>query len=81
MAAVHEWRPDIVGLSCLISTAYIALKETISLLRDAIPEKISPRAYVIGGQIDQKVCDSVKADYWTLDAMKGVRMCQEIMGA
>jgi methanogenic corrinoid protein MtbC1 len=79
IAAIHEFKPDIVGLSCLISAAFKKMRETIALLKGNIPEGLSPRAYIIGGRVDKLVCEDVGADYWTNDGMKGVRLCQKIM--
>ena len=79
LAAIHEFKPNIVGLSCLISTAFRSMRETIALLKENIPQDLSPRAYIIGGRVDQFVCKDVGADYWTNDAMRGIRLCQEIM--
>lgn len=80
LAAIHEFRPNIVGLSCLISAAYKTMQETIALLKENIPQGLSPRAYIIGGRVDELVCKDVGADYWTNDAVRGVRLCQKIMG-
>ena len=79
LAAIHEWRPDIVGLSCLISSAFTAMGDTIALLKGNIPQNLSPFAYIIGGRMDKDICKAVGADYWTNDGMNGVRLCQKIM--
>ena len=79
LAAIHEFRPDIVGLSCLISSAYKSMRETIGLLRGNVPQDLSPRAYIIGGLVGELMSKDVGADYWTNDAMKGVRLCQKVM--
>lgn len=80
LAAIQEFKPDIVGLSCLISGTFRAMRETIAFLKDTIPQGMSPRAYIIGGRVDELVSRDVGADYWTNDAVKGVRLCQKIMG-
>lgn len=79
LVAVNEFRPDIVGLSCLLNTAYEALKKTITLLRETSLKEMTPRAYIIGGLVNEEVCNFVNSDYWTTDAMKGVRLCQHII--
>ena len=79
IAAIHEYKPDIVGLSCLITSAFKPMKETIKILRAGIPEDIAPRAYIIGGRVDGILCQEIGADFWTNEAMKGVRLCQQIM--
>ena len=78
-AAVYEFRPKIVGLSCLITAAYSPMQETIALLRKNLTEDIAPRAYLIGGRVDGIVCKEVNADHWVNNAMEGVRLCQRIM--
>lgn len=80
LAAIHEFKPNIVGLSCLISTVFTSLRDTIAFLKKNIPQYMAPHAYVIGGRVDEIVCKDVEADYWTNDGMKGVRLCQKIMG-
>jgi methanogenic corrinoid protein MtbC1 len=79
LAAIHEFKPDIVGLSCLISAAFKSMKETMALLKKNIPKDLSPRAYIIGGRVDGFICKDVGADYWTNDGMKGVHLCIQIM--
>lgn len=79
LASIHEFKPDILGISCLISSAYADMAETITLLKKYIPEDLSPRAYLIGGRVDEIVCRQVGADFWTKDGMVGVRLCEKIM--
>lgn len=79
LAAIHEFKPNIVGLSCLISAVYKSMRETISFLRRSIPQDLAPQAYIIGGRVDETVCREVGADYWVNDGMKGVRLCQKIL--
>jgi methanogenic corrinoid protein MtbC1 len=79
LAAIHEFKPHIVGLSCLISAAFKSMRETITFLKQNVSEKLLPRACIIGGQVDELVCKEVQSDYWTKDAMKGVLLCQKIM--
>jgi len=80
LAAIHEFKPNIVGLSCLISAVFNSMRKTIALLRKNTPQNLAPHAYIIGGRVDEIVCKDVGADYWTNDGMKGVRLCQKIMG-
>lgn len=79
VAAVEQYRPRIVGLSCLISTSFRAMKETISMLRSSLTAPHLPVATVIGGLIDEQLRDYVGADYQAKDAMEGVRICKEII--
>jgi len=81
LAAVHEFSPDIVGLSCLINAAYEPMQETTALLRSNVTAAIAPRAYIIGGRVDGLVCKQVNADFWANNALEGVRLCRQIMAA
>jgi methanogenic corrinoid protein MtbC1 len=79
LAAVQEFKPKIVGLSCLITAAFDSMQETIALLRKNITEDVAPLAYIIGGRVDELLRKQVKADYWVNNAMEGIRLCQTIM--
>jgi methanogenic corrinoid protein MtbC1 len=73
-------RPQIVGLSGLLSSSYDAMRETVALLRAQIPAS-GPAVPIIigGGLLNEQVCQYVGADHWITDAMNGVRLCQEIV--
>jgi methanogenic corrinoid protein MtbC1 len=73
-------RPNIIGLSALLTSSYDAMKETIDLIRTSDETKIAANPIVIGGnQLNEQVCQYVGADYWVNDAMTGVRLCQELL--
>jgi len=73
-----QLRPHIVGLSALLTSAYDAMRETISLLR---AQGYDGPIIIGGGQISEEVCQSVGADYWTTDAVRGVELCKELVAA
>lgn len=73
-------KPNIIGLSGLLTSSYDAMKETISLIRISAEPDVSAIPIIIGGnQLNQQVCNYVGADNWVNDAMSGVRLCQTIM--
>jgi methanogenic corrinoid protein MtbC1 len=73
-------KPDIIGLSGLLTSSYDAMKETINLIRISGEHAISGIPIIIGGnQINEQVCEYVGADYWVNDAMTGVRLCQKLL--
>ncbi|MCA9905065.1 MAG: cobalamin-dependent protein [Anaerolineae bacterium] len=73
-------KPDIIGLSGLLTSSYDAMRETISLFRNSGDDRLSTCRIIIGGnQLNEEVCQYVKADYWVNDAMAGVRLCQQLM--
>ena len=80
-AKAVEIKPDIVGLSGLITASFETMKETITALRNqAKVHKLSFPVIIGGGMIDDQVNQYVGADYWMTDAMAGVRLCEELLG-
>ncbi len=79
LAKALEIRPDIVGLSCLLSSCIEAMQATISLLRGEAERLGYVPSFIIGGLVDEQVCRHVGADVWTADAMTGVRLCQQLI--
>ena len=79
LEAIETVKPDIVGLCCLISSAYRPMAETITFLNKNVAAESAPRSYIIGGRVSSRVCKEVGADSWADDGMRGVRLCQQIM--
>jgi len=78
--AAKRFKPDIVGLSGLISIAFTAMRDTVALFREREAEFAVMPVFVIGGgTIDENVANYVRTDYWTGDAMEGVRLCQRVL--
>ncbi len=74
-----EIKPDIVGLSGLITASFDAMKTTVAALRAAAQAHRCSFPIVIGGGlIDEQVCRYVGADDWVNNAMDGVRLCQRL---
>ena len=75
-----EIKPDIVGLSGLITASFEKMKETVTALREkAAAANVTFTIMLGGGMMDEQVCQYVGADFWEKDAMGGVRLCQELM--
>ncbi len=75
-----QTKPDIIGLSGLLTSSYDAMLDTIKLIRMSGDHELLEIPIIIGGnQLNEQVCQYVGADYWVNDAMNGVRLCQEIM--
>lgn len=75
-----SFRPDIIGLSGLLSVAFTSMRETVALLR-AHAGGLHPAPVIIlgGATLDEQVARYVGADLWTTDAMHGVRLCQDVL--
>ncbi|GLI19468.1 cobalamin-binding protein [Tepidanaerobacter syntrophicus] len=76
--AVKENRPDLVGMSCLITAGISSMKKTVEAIKQAGLTK--PKIIIGGGRVDEEVKEFTGADAWADDAAKGVRLCKELMG-
>jgi methanogenic corrinoid protein MtbC1 len=78
VAEARALRPDAIGLSGLITAAHTAMRDTVNALRTMMAEDGVRIPILLGGQVDDEVCRFVGADYWSTDAMEGVRLCQRL---
>lgn len=82
VASVEDLKPDIVGLSGLLTTAYESMRLTALALRaECRAGRPCPPIVIGGGLINEDVCRFVGADHWAPDAMSGVQICQRIARA
>jgi methanogenic corrinoid protein MtbC1 len=81
-AKAIEIKPNVVGLSGLITASFDSMKATVTALRaEAQAQHCSFPIVIGGGMIDEQVCRYVGADYWVNNAMDGVRLCQRLLAA
>jgi methanogenic corrinoid protein MtbC1 len=75
-----ETRPNIIGLSGLLTSSYESMRETVQLIRRSTDRQIASTRIILGGnQLNEQVCDYVGANDWVTDAMTGVRLCQRLI--
>ena len=73
-----QFKPDIIGLSGLLTSSYDSMRETVRMLRTLDDRQITSIPIILGGnQLNEQVCNYVGADDWVTDAMTGVRCCQK----
>jgi 5-methyltetrahydrofolate--homocysteine methyltransferase len=73
-------KPDIIALSGLLTLSYDPMKETVQTIRKLDDTSVAKTPVIIGGgSVNAMVCTFVGADYWAIDAMVGVRLCEQIM--
>lgn len=73
-------RPDLVGLSGLLTTTSDAMRATVELLRSGVEEgEFLPPIIIGGGMVDESVCRFVGADSWAPDAASGLRLCRRLL--
>ena len=76
---VKALKPQVVGFSALITTAFPSMKEAVALLQEA-GLRDSVKVMIGGGVTTAGVRDYVGADFQTTDAMEGVAYCLKITG-
>jgi len=71
--AIKEHKPQVVGLSGLLTLSIEPMKKTIESISDAnLRGEIK---IIVGGErMDQGVCEHVGADAWVNDAVEGVKI-------
>ncbi len=68
----------LIGLSALMTTTVISMKETIEALKkEGIPCKV----FVGGAVLNQEYADMIGADYYAKDAQESVKIAQEFFGS
>lgn len=76
--AVEQHRPDILGLSALLSTTMLKMKTTIEALTEAgLREQIT--VMVGGGPVTQDFADRIGADHFVLDAAVAVSKAHAVV--
>ena len=80
LAEARRVKPDIIGLSGLLTSSYDVMRDTITLIRNASISDLAGTPIIIGGtSITEQVCQYVGADYWIINSMEGVRLCQRLL--
>ncbi len=72
-----EKNPDIIGLSCLLTTAVDAVKNTIGKLEES--DLRNDSKIILGGaMVNDEVSTEVNADAWTNSAGEGIKICKKL---
>lgn len=79
VAAVKMYKPEIVGLSALLTTTMLGMKDVIQALDDeGLRESV--KVIVGGGPVSSSFAESIGADSYAFDAVQGVRKIKELLG-
>ncbi|AFV12966.1 dimethylamine corrinoid protein 3 [Thermacetogenium phaeum DSM 12270] len=77
--AVKEHKPQIVGLSCLLTTSFDSLKATVEALEQA-GLRDGVKVLIGGGPVDESTCRYAGADAYCVDAPAGVDVAKKMLG-
>jgi 5-methyltetrahydrofolate--homocysteine methyltransferase len=78
--AIGDFQPQVVGLSGFLALAYDAMKETVEAIKTA-GLRDGVKIMVGGGQVSDEVRKYTGADAYGKDAMAGVSLAKEWVGA
>jgi methanogenic corrinoid protein MtbC1 len=78
--AIQDFGPQVVGLSGFLALAYDAMKETVEAIKTA-GLRDGVKIMVGGGQVSDEVRKYTGADAYGKDAMAGVSLAKEWVGA
>lgn len=72
---VKEIKPDFLGFSALMTTSFKIMEETAKMLEaEGLRENL--KLMIGGGVTTPAVAEMIRADFQTVDAMKGVNYCK-----
>jgi len=74
---LQETGASILCLSGLISDSYDSMKTTVCLIKNH--KTLNKTLVIIGGLVNQSVCNYIGADYWVNDCTTGVEICRRII--
>ncbi len=77
--AVREHKPDIVGMSALLTTTMLAMKDTIEILQEE-GLRDSVKIIVGGAPVTSDFSDEIGADGWAPDAASAKDLAIELVG-
>jgi len=78
--AIGDFQPQVVGLSGFLALAFDAMKETVEAVKTAgLRDQV--KIMIGGGQVSEQVKEYTGADAYGQDAMAGVSLAKEWVGA
>lgn len=77
--AILEFKPQVVGLSCLLTVAYDSMKNTVQAIKEA-GLRDDVKIMIGGGTMTDDVCEYTNADAFGKDAVAGVALAKKWIG-
>ena len=75
--AVKTHKPDVVGMCCLLTTAFDTMRDTVIAVKEAYP---AAKILVGGGPVDESVVKYVHADGYCKNAYDAVELTKQYSG-
>lgn len=75
--AIAQEKPDIIGLSALLTTTMLEMKEVVKSIRQTFPNP--PKILVGGAPVTQKFAEEIQADGYGEDAVRAVELADRLI--
>ncbi len=76
--AIRDQKPDLLGISCLLTTGFDHMKSAIKAIEDAGLRK-DLKILIGGGPVNQATCNYVRADGFGTNAQEAVELSQKML--
>jgi 5-methyltetrahydrofolate--homocysteine methyltransferase len=76
LEAITQEKPDLVGLSALLTTTMLEMKEVIKTIRQTFPNP--PKIIIGGAPVNQKFAGEIGADGYGEDAIRAVELANRL---
>ena len=74
--SIKKYKPKAIGLSALMTTTVVSMKDTIQAIRD---NKLTLPIFVGGAVLTKDIAEDIHADYYTKDPLDMVKILKEIL--
>ncbi|WP_455542337.1 cobalamin B12-binding domain-containing protein [Intestinibacter sp.] len=74
--AIEKYNADVVGLSALLTTTMIAMKETVALIKD---KGLDVKIAVGGAPVSEEFAKEIGADGYSEDGPSAVTLCKQLL--
>jgi 5-methyltetrahydrofolate--homocysteine methyltransferase len=78
LEAIEKHQPEVVGLSALLTTTMLEMKEVINTIRNSMSDK-SPKLIVGGAPLTREFAEEIGADGYGEDAIAGVEVALKLL--
>jgi len=78
LSAIKQEKPDIVGMSALLTTTMIYMSEIIKTVKKAKLRQV-PRLIIGGAPVTQSFSDEIRADGYAPDAISAAELIQRLL--
>jgi len=77
LEAITQEKPGLVGLSALLTTTMLEMKDVIHSIRQSFPNP--PKVIIGGAPVTQKFADEIEADGYGEDAVRAIELANQLL--